>query len=246
MFSTSSTRSNLFTSSKIVEPARGFKNCLDPLIVAIAGVIFSACFLSFPLLAISAIYIYQQRKEIIYEVSLIFTRALNALYPTKYPWWNQIDHQLYLGAIPLHDLGHLETISQKKWAVLSVVEPFELEDRYLFTRAVSPSEWKAPTKQIPAVDFQAVSPHQIDAGVQFIREMILQGRTVYVHCKAGVGRSATVVACYLSQYGLNDGTWFASADAAIRHVKAKRNQVIIHQNPERQAIREYYNKTSKK
>ena len=34
-------------------------------------------------------------------------------------------------------------------------------------------------------------------GVEFIEEMNLSENSVYVHCKAGRGRSTTLVACYL-------------------------------------------------
>ena len=37
----------------------------------------------------------------------------------------------------------------------------------------------------------------LNTGVEFIEDMKQQGNTVYVHCKAGMGRSATLVACYL-------------------------------------------------
>ena len=37
----------------------------------------------------------------------------------------------------------------------------------------------------------------IQRGVAFIEEMNQNEKTVYVHCKAGRGRSTTLVACYL-------------------------------------------------
>ena len=38
---------------------------------------------------------------------------------------------------------------------------------------------------------------QVHAGIEFIQENAKNGHSVYVHCKAGRTRSATLVACYL-------------------------------------------------
>ncbi|KAJ1503428.1 hypothetical protein HMI54_015014 [Coelomomyces lativittatus] len=40
----------------------------------------------------------------------------------------------------------------------------------------------------------------LDPATEFIENVRLQGKTIYVHCKAGVSRSATVVLAYLVRY----------------------------------------------
>lgn len=52
--------------------------------------------------------------------------------------------------------------------------------------------------KLPTPDFIASpSPEFIDKGVAFILNHRRQQNSVYVHCKAGRTRSATIVACYL-------------------------------------------------
>jgi protein-tyrosine phosphatase len=80
----------------------------------------------------------------------------------------------------------------------------------------------------------------IQRGIQFIRDMQAEGRTVYVHCKAGVGRSATIVAGKLLQDGLANGTKFPSADAAIQYIRSIRNHVTIYKGHARAAIVQFF------
>ena len=57
--------------------------------------------------------------------------------------------------------------------------------------------------KLPTPDFVA-SPSQefINQGVSFILKHRQQQHSVYVHCKAGRTRSATIVACYLMKVSL--------------------------------------------
>jgi len=183
----------------------------------------------------------RHRKEIFYESSLIYVSLRNLFNPKKYPWWNRIDEGVLLGALPIKEKDHLETIPAQ--AILTLLEPFELENRWPFTTAISAEEWKeseVETFRIGAVDIEGVKVEDIDQGVEFMRRQILNGRTVYVHCKAGVGRSATVVACYFLKYGLANGKRFASAEEAIAYVFEKRNQVLLHEPHRKAAIDSYF------
>lgn len=47
--------------------------------------------------------------------------------------------------------------------------------------------------------FFAPSQEKIQEGIAFIKKFEGTGNTVYVHCKAGRTRSATLVGCYLMQ-----------------------------------------------
>lgn len=171
-------------------------------------------------------YIYIRRKELRYEVSLLYTVALNKL-TRNHSWWNEICDHLVLGAIPLRDKGHLWSISREKRvsAVLTLLEKFENHKPGLFTTPVQPSDWKAAKVehlQILAKDYNPVKMHHIVKGVQFIHEHIEKKETVYVHCKAGRGRSATVVVCYLLKHKqLNN------VSEAIDFVKKRRPEISL-------------------
>lgn len=84
---------------------------------------------------------------------------------------------------------------------------------------------------VPVRDFTAPAPRQIDAGVAAIRGAVAQGRGIAVHCGAGLGRTGTMLACYLVSTGM-------SADAAIERVRAIRPGSIETER-QRIAIRDY-------
>jgi atypical dual specificity phosphatase len=54
---------------------------------------------------------------------------------------------------------------------------------------------------IPVPDFTAPTPEDLDRGVAAIETHLTQSHVVTVHCAAGLGRSGTLIACYLVQQG---------------------------------------------
>ena len=56
--------------------------------------------------------------------------------------------------------------------------------------------------------------------VEYVRERIQNNEPVMVHCLAGLGRTGTILACYLIKYEK------MSAENAIRHVREKRHGSI--------------------
>ena len=66
---------------------------------------------------------------------------------------------------------------------------------------------------LPVDDFQAPSPRQLTAALDFIDVQRSDGRAVVVHCAAGQGRTGTVLAAWLIRAG-------SDADAAIGEVRA--------------------------
>lgn len=49
---------------------------------------------------------------------------------------------------------------------------------------------------LPVIDDAAPSPSQVSAGCHFIDTLISNGKRVYIHCGAGVGRAPTMAAAY--------------------------------------------------
>ncbi len=61
---------------------------------------------------------------------------------------------------------------------------------------------------------------------------------IYVHCKAGRGRSATIVVAYLLKYG-TEGQTFKNFDEAYGFVKKIRPQINLNKN-QQSTILEYW------
>lgn len=153
--------------------------------------------------------------------------------------WTKIEpYPIYLGGLPLINKGDSQKIpALGVTRVLSMVENFEIEDGWLGNKPVKPADWEAQqiqVKRIQAVDYYPVTNDEIREGVQYLTEMVADGQTIYVHCKAGRGRSATIVVAYLMQ---QEGL---SLDDAIAHVKKQRPQINLNAG-QRKAIADYFN-----
>lgn len=72
---------------------------------------------------------------------------------------------------------------------------------------------------IPVVDGYAPTKNQLAIGTVLINEAVENGKTVFVHCKNGHGRSPTLVAAYLIRYQN------MVVDEAISLIKEKRPEV---------------------
>jgi atypical dual specificity phosphatase len=68
---------------------------------------------------------------------------------------------------------------------------------------------------LPVADFAAPSPEQLTRGVRAIRRALAADQRVAVHCEAGLGRTGTLLACYLVSIGL-------TPDAAVERIRSVR------------------------
>ena len=126
-------------------------------------------------------------------------------------WWDPIDDQVVLGAYPfatdVPDLAKMGVTSILNTCAEypGPVDQYQTYDMVQF--------------RLPTVDFTHPTLDNIEKGVAFIDSEIAKGHKVYVHCKAGRGRSATIVACWLmKQKGM-------TAEQAQAFLLKKRPQV---------------------
>lgn len=78
-------------------------------------------------------------------------------------------------------------------------------------------------KRMPVPDFGVPKPEFMDEILDLVETALSDGHVVYVHCWGGVGRTGTVVGCYLRRRGLNGqdaldelGRRFAAMEKANR------------------------------
>ncbi len=145
--------------------------------------------------------------------------------------------RLYLGMMPDADiLKSLATKAQQgdaksEVAVLSAVEDFELMGYKIAKRdgTVYQTVDKGALmeiagnnfKQIVVKDYGAVPLKELDEGATFIAEQLKNERALYVHCKSGKGRSASLVMAYLMKYER------LSFDDALKFLKTNRPDISL-------------------
>jgi len=122
-------------------------------------------------------------------------------------------------------LPHFSWLVEQKLAALSYPESedaftllWKLGIRAMINLAEEPLPGEIPrkvgilTEHIPVVDFTAPTLRQVEQGLAMIHFYLGRNMPVAVHCIAGLGRTGTILACYLVGEG-------KSADEAITVIR---------------------------
>jgi len=162
-------------------------------------------------------------------------------------WYDRIDDNVILGALPFRSMASDLIKNENVKAVVSMNEDYEL---WLFSN--NNEKWKEQDVeflQLATTDiFESPCQNKLQNGVQFINRFLPKSSripglsdenlndasgTVYVHCKAGRTRSATLVGCYLMQ---RNG-W--SPERAVEHMRNCRPHILLHRK-QWEALRLYH------
>ena len=175
--------------------------------------------------------------EMLARISFLPTLAYNVILEktTARTWWNRIDERVVLGALPFRGDNAKALIAQESiGAVVSMNEDYEL--RYFSNQGAEWNELGVEFLQLATTDFfEAPAIEQLKRGVDFIDKISKErpNSSIYVHCKAGRTRSATLVGCYLmNKYGM-------TPEEAVNLMTEKRPHVWL--GPKQwEAIRNYH------
>ncbi|XP_023746992.1 phosphatidylglycerophosphate phosphatase PTPMT2 isoform X1 [Lactuca sativa] len=149
---------------------------------------------------------------------------------TEFRWWDRVDQFILLGAVPFPtDVLHLKELGV--CGVVTLNESYETLVPTSLYHAHGIDHVVIPTRDY----LFAPSNVDISKAVEFIHEKASVGKTTYVHCKAGRGRSTTVVLCYLVKYK------HMTPDTAYEYVKSIRPRVRL-ASSQWQAVQDYYQK----
>ncbi|CAK1547475.1 unnamed protein product [Leptosia nina] len=151
-------------------------------------------------------------------------------------WYDRMDDNVILGALPFQGMTKQLVEEENIKGVVSMNETYELK---IFSNDGQKwLQYGVDFLQLATTDiFEAPNQDKLYEGVRFINRFLPQGNklpgmpldekqvnsgTVYVHCKAGRTRSATLVGCYLM---MRNG-W--TPNEAVEYMKSRRPHILLH------------------
>lgn len=131
------------------------------------------------------------QAQVLYWPTLSYNYLLGRVLKVR-RWWDHVDKQVILGARPfrrdakrLRELGVTGVVNmcEEYFGPMREYERLGIEQLHL-----------------PTVDFTHPLVEHVEAGAAFIEKHVSNNGIVYVHCKAGRARSATIVLWWLVKY----------------------------------------------
>lgn len=153
--------------------------------------------------------------RILFYPTLLYNVFRNKV-QSEFRWWDEVDQFLLLGAVPFpKDVPRLKQLGVG--GVITLNEPYETLVPTALYRAHGIEHLVIPTRDY----LFAPSASDINRAVDFIHRNASCGKTTYVHCKAGRGRSTTIVLCYLVEHR------HMTPAAALEYVRSIRPRVLL-------------------
>lgn len=84
----------------------------------------------------------------------------------------------------------------------------------------------------PTCDFTPPAKRDLDEGIAAIEQAVAEGRRVAVHCGGGLGRTGTLLACYLVHRGFD-------ADSALAQIR-KARPGAVETKAQAEAVRAFF------
>ncbi|CAB3404732.1 unnamed protein product [Caenorhabditis bovis] len=172
-------------------------------------------------------------SSLVFYPSLGYNLLRNYVQPQKWTWYNRVDDTLLIGALPFKSMKDELVNKENVGGVVCCTEEFELKAAF---QGMQEEDWKKEGVEffaIPMKDFTGTAARpQIHEAVLFMEGIAAKGKSVYVHCKAGRTRSATVATCYL----MKSRNWMSNV--AWEFLKDKRHQVVL-RNAHWRTVNEY-------
>jgi atypical dual specificity phosphatase len=107
-------------------------------------------------------------------------------------WWSWVDDQVLLGGYPFaRDVPTLQQLGIH--AVINMCDEYPGPKEAYRCAAIE-------QLYLPTIDFTHPTLESVQQGVAFLQSQVAEDRKVYVHCKAGRARSATIVLCWLVRH----------------------------------------------
>ncbi|XP_075693925.1 phosphatidylglycerophosphatase and protein-tyrosine phosphatase 1 [Rhinoderma darwinii] len=157
--------------------------------------------------------------RVVFYPTLLYNVIMEKISSRK--WYDRIDETIVLGALPFRGMSDRLVKEENVRGVITMNEEYE-------TRLLchSSQEWKGlgvEQLRLSTVDFTGVPTlEHLQKGVEFVHRHRKMGNSVYIHCKAGRSRSATMVAAYL----IERHKW--KPDVASAFIAEIRPHILIH------------------
>jgi atypical dual specificity phosphatase len=161
------------------------------------------------------------KDSLIFHVSLGYNIVNHS--EETHRWWDRITDNIVVGALPFHDRDHLNKLQLENIRSV-VILCREYEFNPVLGKPVTKQDWENQNVKVlhsPTRDFEAPTVEELYNCVSWINKQIEEDpkSSVYVHCKAGRGRSVALVVCFLiSNMGF-------TTDEAIQFIVSKRSHI---------------------